>query len=148
MRTMALHNRNAMLLCLLGGGMMILSSVSAILGLLTEVPDGLTSLFGPEFAMSSEITMGILAVLTGFGGLGVILGGLVLTTSRVEHGRIFIMITMVMGVLGLLMILVQHALAGTIAMGLNLQVAQSLGWIGAIFALIARIIAEQQRIVE
>ncbi|MHA2189220.1 MAG: hypothetical protein ACXAAP_03250 [Candidatus Thorarchaeota archaeon] len=56
------------------------------------------------------------------------------------------MIAVGMGVLSLIMTLVQLVLAGTLALGLTIQLAQSLGWIGAMMAVVARTITEQQPI--
>jgi hypothetical protein len=38
-------------------------------------------------------------------------------------------------------------MAGTVHMGITLQLQQSLGWVGAILAFVARIIADQKPLV-
>lgn len=136
-----------MLLSLGGGALMIIAGVTGTFGVLGELVEGMNVLLGPEFVVTFEITMGILATLTGFGGLGVIVGGLILTTRRVEAGRIIIFVAMGTGVLSLFMCLIQHALVGSLSMDLSQQVSQSLGWIGAIMAVVARIIAEQRPVI-
>jgi hypothetical protein len=125
---------------------MILSGATGTFGVLSELVEGMNAIFGPGFVLTFEITMGILAALTGLGGLGIIIGGLILTTRRVEAGRIIILISLSTAVLSLFVTLVQHALVGVYAMDINQQVAQSLGWIGAIMAVISRIIAEQKSV--
>ena len=143
-----IHNRTALGLSLVGGVLMIASGASGTLGYLSELQDALDAVYGSTFTFTVEILMGILAGLTAIGGLGVIIGGLILTTQRVEIGRILIMISVAMGILSLIMSLVQLVLAGIFAMGMMIQVAQSLGWIGAIFSIEARIISAQRPLVQ
>ncbi|MBN2229017.1 MAG: hypothetical protein JW779_05440 [Candidatus Thorarchaeota archaeon] len=126
---------------------MIISGVSGTLGYLPALQEGINSLFGESFSYTFELIMGILAGLTAIGGLGVILGGLVLTTRHVEIGRILVMVSMGMGAMSLVMSLVQLAWAGILAMPLMTQMTQSLGWIGAMMAIVARTISEQRPII-
>ena len=63
-------------------------------------------------------------------------------------GRVLIGAGIIVGVVGLLMTLVQMASTGIFVMSLVDQLEQSLGWIGAILAFIARIIADQKPLVE
>ena len=69
-----------------------------------------------------------------------------MTTRFVEFGRITVMIAMVTGVLSLVMSLVQLLLVGMYTLPLLTQLAQSLGWIGAMMAVLGKTIAEQQPI--
>jgi len=126
---------------------MIASGASGTLGYLSELQNALDAVFGSTFTFTLEILLGILAGLTAIGGLGVIIGGWILTTERVEIGRILIMVSVGMGILSLVMSLVQLVLAGIYAMGMMIQIAQSLGWIGAIFSIEARIISAQRPLV-
>jgi len=96
--------------------------------------------------LTLEIIIGMLATLTALGGLGVIFGGFILTTRFVEGGRVIVMISLATGVLSLIMSLVQLVLAGMISLPLLTQLVQSLGWIGAIMAVMGRTIAEQRPI--
>ncbi len=123
---------------------MVLSGTSGSLVLARELSEDFGLLFGPEFVMSFEIIMGILGVLTSMTGVAVILGGVILTTHRVELGRNVILVAVGTGVLSLVMTLAESAIAGRIMMDLGLQVTQSIAWIGAILALQARIIASQK----
>jgi hypothetical protein len=115
---------------------------------MNQFAEGLDTLFGPDFALSFEITIGILSVLTSLGGLGVIIGGFVLTTRRVEVGRNIVFVAMLAAILGLVMSLVQHALVASFQMSFGIQVMQSLGWIGGIMALVGRIVADQKPMVD
>jgi hypothetical protein len=145
---MTLHNRTPLLLCLGGGSLLIVSGASGAIGLINELVDGLTEIFGLTFVLTFENIMAGLAVLTIIGGLAAILGGVILTTSRIRLGRIIILLAITIGVIGLLMTLVQMATAGLFVMGMTQQLQQSVGWIGAMMAFIARIIAEQKPMVD
>jgi len=145
---MNIHNRNPLLLCVGGGILMILSGLSGAIGVIGELSEALPYFFGLTFFESFENFMEGLAMWAGLGGLVVILGGLVLTTEKVRFGRIMILAGIVVGVVGLLMTLVQMASTGTFVMEMVEQLHQSLGWIGAMMAFIARIIAEQKPMVD
>ncbi|MHA1938693.1 MAG: hypothetical protein ACW97O_10835 [Candidatus Thorarchaeota archaeon] len=142
-----IHNQNPLVLSLLGGLLMISSGASGAIGTLAELDPHLGNLFGTDFALTFGIIMGILSGLTFIGGVGVIVGGLILTTRRYQLGRIVVLLCIVMCVAGLVMSLIQLLMVGTLVMGLAIQLAQSIGWIGAIFSLIAQTIAEQPSMV-
>jgi hypothetical protein len=142
------HNSNAFLLCLVGGILMMLAGVSGTIQLMGELLLSNEDVMDPTAMMTVEIVTGMLVLLTGLGGLGIIVSGLVLTTRRVQLGRILVALFTGMGVLGLVLNLAQLVMVGTLTMDLMHQVGQSLGWIGAIFAIIARTVAVQKPIVE
>ncbi|MFX1441290.1 MAG: hypothetical protein ACFFFD_13670 [Promethearchaeota archaeon] len=138
-----IHNRNPLMLCLVGGLLMISSGASGAISTLAELAPHLGNLFGTGFVLTFDTIMGILAALTLISGVGVIVGGLVLTTRFYLLGRVVVVFCIVMGVAGLIMSLLQLLMAGTLMMGLSIQLAQSIGWVGAMFSLIAQTIAEQ-----
>ncbi len=142
----SLHNRASLFLCGVGGLLMITSGASGTLGYLPQMQEAVNSFLSDSFLLTVEIIIGILAALTAIGGLGVIVGGLIMTTRFVEFGRITVMIAMVTGVLSLVMSLVQLLLVGMFTLPLLTQLAQSLGWIGAMMAVLGKTIAEQQPI--
>ncbi len=127
---------------------MVLSGVSGTLGYLPALAEGLDSLMGESFSFTLELILGILAELTAIGGIGVIFGGILMTTRHVESGRIIVMVSMGMGAISLVMSLVQLAWAGVLVMPLIVQLSQSLGWVGAMMAIIARAISEQKPLLE
>ncbi|MFX1262578.1 MAG: hypothetical protein ACFFAZ_10850 [Promethearchaeota archaeon] len=122
---------------------MISSGASGAISTLAELAPHLGNLFGTGFVLTFDTIMGILAALTLISGVGVIVGGLVLTTRFYLLGRVVVVFCIVMGVAGLIMSLLQLLMAGTLMMGLSIQLAQSIGWVGAMFSLIAQTIAEQ-----
>ncbi len=126
----------------------MLAGVSGTIQLMGELLLSNEDVLDPTAMMTVEIVTGMLVLLTVLGGLGIIASGIILTTRRVYLGRILVALFTGMGVLGLVTNLAQLAMVGTLAMDLMHQVGQSLGWIGAIFAIIARTVAVQRPIVE
>lgn len=145
---MKIHNKNAFILCSLGGALLITSGASGVIGLIDDLEQALIELLNFALVLTLENIMAGLATLTIISGIVVIIGGMILTTSEVRTGRIIINMAIAVGIIGLLMILVQSVMTGTLSMGMAMQLQQSLGWIGAIFAFIARIIAEQKPIMD
>lgn len=144
---MNIHNKNALVLSIIGGVLMIISGTSGAIAVIDELADALTAAFGLSIVLTFETVMGYLAVMTSLAGIAAIIGGLVLTTDRVWVGRIILLGAIAAGVIGLMMSLVQLVMTGTINMGITLQLQQSLGWVGAIIAFVARIIADQKPLV-
>ena len=126
---------------------MIISGASGAIAVLDVLAESLTVLFGLSAVLPFEAVMGYLAVMTSIAGLVAIIGGLILTTDRVWVGRIILLGAIAAGVLGLLISMVQLVMVGTLNMGITLQLQQSLGWIGAIIAIVARIIADQKPLI-
>jgi hypothetical protein len=145
---MPIHNKNSLLLSLGGGALMIIAGISGAIGVIGELSEVLQYFYGLEFFNTFESFMEGLAMWAGLGGFVVILGGLILTTSRVRFGRMVILAGVAVGIVGLLMTLVQMASTGVFVMGMIEQMQQSVGWIGAIMAYIGRIIAEQKPILD
>ncbi|MCK5302965.1 MAG: hypothetical protein KAJ96_07485, partial [Candidatus Thorarchaeota archaeon] len=131
-----------------GGLLVMLAGVSGTIQLMEELLMSNGEVMDPTALMTVEIVTGMLVLLTGLGGMGIVASGIILTTRRVQLGRILVALFTGMGVLGLAANLVQLVMVGTLAMDLMHQVGQSLGWIGAIFAIIARTVAVQKPIVE
>ncbi len=127
---------------------MFFSGVSGAIGVIGEVSAIFPYIYGLEFLETFEDFMTGLAMWAAFGGMVVIVGGLVLTTHKVRYGRILISAGIIVGVVGLLMTLVQMASSGVFVMEMIDQLHQSLGWIGAMMAFIARIIAEQKPMID
>ena len=141
---MHMHNRTSFILCIIGGSLLITSAASGTIAVIEDIVDDLAKLFGPDFVVTFAIVMGILAVMTCLGGIGVIIGGFVFTTHRLELGRSIVLVSVATGIVGLLVSLVQSIMAGDPILNFTFQIAQSLGWGGAILSVEARIVAEQK----
>ncbi|MBD3404605.1 MAG: hypothetical protein GF411_00540 [Candidatus Lokiarchaeota archaeon] len=141
---MTIHNRTPFILCCVGGIMLIASGTSGAIGVMGPFLQNLIDLFGIEAAYSIQQIIGILGALTIIGGVVVIFGGFLLTTRRVEFGRKVIFAAVILGVLSLIASMIQLIVSGNLIMDLIQQFAQSIGWLGAILCIEARIIAEQR----
>ena len=126
---------------------MIISGASGAIEVLDVLEEAYEAVFGLQLLLTFEAVMGYLSVVTILAGLVAIIGGLILTTQRVWLGRVILLGAIAVGVVGLLMTMVQLVMAGTVHMGIMLQLQQSLGWVGAIIAFVARIIADQKPLV-
>ncbi len=145
---MKIHNRNAFILCLVGGVLLFASGASGVIGLIDELAEALREILEFTLVLTLENIMAGLATITMISGIIVIIGGVVLTTSEVRAGRIIVNLAIAVGIIGLLMILVQSVVTGTLSMEMTMQLQQSFGWVGAILAIIARIIAEQKPLMD
>ena len=144
---MNIHNKNSLMLAVVGGILLIISGASGAIEVLDVLEEAFEAAFGLQILLSFEAVMGYLSVVTILAGIVSIIGGLVLTTHRVWLGRVILLGAIAAGVVGLLIAMVQLVMAGTIHMGIMLQLQQSLGWVGAIIAFVARIIADQKPLV-
>ncbi|MDH4213820.1 MAG: hypothetical protein OEV85_07860, partial [Candidatus Thorarchaeota archaeon] len=122
---MKIHNKNAFMLCFLGGVLLIASGSSGVIGLIDELAEALYAALELSLVLTLENIMAGLATITILSGIAVIIGGVILTTSHIRAGRIIVNLAIAMGIVGLLMILVQSVMAGTISMGLTMQLQQS-----------------------
>lgn len=145
---MSIHNRTPLLLSIIGGILLIISGTSGAIQVLPQIEEGLRALFGLQLLITFETVMGALALLTALSGVAAIVGGVILTTSHVRMARVIIMLAIAAGVIGLLMGLVQMVWVGDLVMDMMIQLQQSIGWVGAMFAVVARIIAEQKPMVD
>ena len=144
---MNIHNKNALFLSFSGGMLMIISGASGAIAVLDELGEALTAIFGRSIVFTFDAVMGYLAVMTIIAGIVTIIGGVILTTDRVWLGRVILLGAIAAGVLGLMITMVQLIMTGTLNMGITLQLQQSMGWVGAIIAFVARIIADQKPLV-
>jgi hypothetical protein len=144
---MNIHNKNSLLLAFTGGVLMIISGASGAIAVLDVLEDALVAAFGLSIVLTFEAVMGYLSIMTIIAGIVTIIGGMILTTSKVWIGRVILLGAIAAGVVGLLISMVQLLMAGTVHMGITLQLQQSLGWVGAIVAFVARIVADQKPLV-
>ncbi|MBS3794483.1 MAG: hypothetical protein KGY80_06285 [Candidatus Thorarchaeota archaeon] len=143
-----LHNQTPLVLCVIGGALILLSGSSGTIGFIGGLAGGWDEVLGPNGTLTLEIMAGLLAIFTVVGGLGIIATGFVLTTKHVRKARTGIAFFIAMTISGLVVTLANLTLSGRFAMGLMFQFMQSLGWLGAILAVVARTIAEQKPILD
>ncbi|NHI84310.1 MAG: hypothetical protein EAX81_08430 [Candidatus Thorarchaeota archaeon] len=139
-----MRNRTPFILSLIGGIMLISVSAVGNLGFWGIIIGYITSTF-PETADVMVLVLGILMYIAGLGGVGVIIGGALLTTNRVGTGKFVIGISAGLGLIGLIIYLAELYMAGGITLVLDMisLLSQSVGWIGAILSIVARQMASK-----
>ena len=140
-----MNNRTPFLLCLIGGILLIITSVAGSIGFFADLIAYAAASF-PDLAGILEWILVILSYIAGLGGIGVILGGFLLTRNRVGTGKFIIGIAAGIGLIGLIINLIQIFLVGgalgtfnILALGL-----QSPGWVGAFITIPARRMASTE----
>lgn len=134
-----LRNMKSFLLCLIGGILLISVSAVGSIGFWDEIITYVSANY-PASADIMTILFTILMYIASLGGVGVVIGGVLLTTNRVGTGKFVIGIAAGMGIFGLIIFLVQLYLAGGIALVIDAVslLSQSAGWIGAVLSIIGR----------
>ncbi len=135
-----MRNKKAFILCLVGGILLFLASAIGSIGMYGTIIAFVADQY-PEMVGILDNALLILSFIAGLGGIGVIIGGYMLTTDRFGTGKFIIGIAAGMGLVGLIIVLAQQfMLAGTsgVVDYVNLMVSQGSGWIGAVLAILGR----------
>jgi hypothetical protein len=135
-----MRNKKAFIMCLVGGILLFLASAIGSIGMYSTIIAFVADQY-PEMVGILDNALLILSFIAGLGGIGVIIGGYMLTTDRFGTGKFIIGIAAGMGLVGLIIVLAQHfMLAGTsgVVDYVNLMVSQGSGWIGAVLAILGR----------
>ncbi|MCK4279189.1 MAG: hypothetical protein KAW94_01300 [Candidatus Thorarchaeota archaeon] len=138
-----MRNKKAFIMCLVGGILLFLASAIGSIGMYGTIVTFVADQY-PEMVGVLDNVLLVLSFIAGLGGIGVIIGGYMLTTDRFGTGKFIIGIAAGMGLVGLIIVLAQHfMLAGTsgVVDYVNLMVSQGSGWIGAVLAILGRKIA-------
>jgi hypothetical protein len=121
----------------------VVAGVTGSLGILGDLFNGISTLL-PQIASLIRITLILLAVIASFGGFTVITGGFLVLNRKRITGKFLMSLGGGVGMIGFAINLISGLglgwaiLSGVVAI---FVVGQSIGWIGLIISLIARIIA-------
>jgi len=135
-----MQNKTAFILALIGGIILFIEGITGSIGFFAYLP---LILAVPELAPLEPVIYYLILIL-GFvaasGGIGVVVGGYLLTKGRVGTGKFIIGVAVGMSLIGLIIKLVQLIwLSGaTAAYDFLVIAAQSMGWIGVFIAIAAR----------
>ena len=135
-----MRNKKAFIMCLVGGILLFLASAIGSVGMYGTIFTFVADQY-PEMVGILDNVLLILSFIAGLGGVGVIIGGFMLTTDRVGTGKFIIGMAAGMGLIGLIIVLAQHfMLAGTSGVidYVTLMLSQGSGWIGAVLAILGR----------
>jgi hypothetical protein len=128
---------------MVGGGLLLIAGVHGSLGILGDIFEEISSLL-PETADLIHTTLVLLAVIASLGGVTVIAGGFLILKKKRLTGKLFISLGGSVGVIGFAINLVSGLGLGWAILSSAVAVfavGQSIGWIGLIISLIARITA-------
>lgn len=107
-----MEHKKWVILCFIGGVLMVLSSVVGSVGFIGTVLSWAAGVFGLEMTKTFSILMTILAYIATGGGISVIVGALIAAFGPDRIGRIVIGIGIGTGLIGLIIILITNLIAG------------------------------------
>ena len=107
-----MEHKKWVILCFIGGVLMLLSSVVGSVGFIDTVLTWAAGVFGLEMTKTFSILMTILAYIAAGGGISVIVGSLIAGYGPDRIGRIVIGIGIGTGLIGLIIILITNLMTG------------------------------------
>jgi len=107
-----MEHKKWVILCFIGGVLMLLSSVVGSVGFIGTVLTWAAGVFGVETTKTFSILMTILAYIAAGGGISVIVGSLIAGYGPDRIGRIVIGIGIGTSLIGLIIILITNLIAG------------------------------------
>lgn len=138
-----LKRRLSFLIAIVAGLLLLITGVSGSLGILAYALNEISFLI-PEVGNVFRLTLVLLAIVASSGGIAVIIGGYLVLRKRTILGKLVISLGGGVGSLGFIINLISGislawALLSSVAA--IFVVGRSLGWIGVILSVIARVIA-------
>jgi len=138
---MASKSTQAMGIAIIAGILLLIAGVSGA-ATWQAIKDFVASQFpGNEIL---EVVFVILIFIASLGGIAVIIGGLLIGKKKIGTGRTFILLGAGMGIIGLIFSIVVAYNEGNLTIGSFL----SIGMIGIILSIAARMIAKKEKNVE
>jgi hypothetical protein len=137
--------RTASFLAIVGGICLLVAGVSGGVGIYAFAFTEIAAHF-PSLASVLGTLLAVLTVIASFGGIAVIVGGLLILGGRVTTGKLLIALGAGVGIFGILI-----GLATGLAQGWGLVASamavfatgQTLGWVGIFLSIFARMIAKK-----
>ncbi len=131
------------MIALIAGSLLLVAGVHGSIGILSFAFTEISS-FLPELASVIMFTLVVLTIVASSGGIAVIIGGFLVLRKRVIPGKLLISLGGGVGSVGFVINLVSGlglAWALLSSAAAIFVIGQSLGWIGVILSVIARILA-------
>ncbi len=107
-----MEHKKWVILCFIGGVLMVLSSVVGSVGFIGTVLSLAAGVLGPDMTQFFSILLTILGYIAAGGGISVIIGALIAAFGPDRIGRIVIGIGIGTGLIGLIIILITNLIAG------------------------------------
>lgn len=124
-------------LCILGGILMILSSVFGSVSFFALIFGIASDLLGSEVAFVLSIVLIIFAFIAGLGGVAVILGVILVVRDKIGLGKFIIGLGAGMGLIGFIIFIITSIVAGPLAI-IYAFINGSYGLLGVILTIFAR----------
>jgi hypothetical protein len=139
-----MRNKVPFLLCLLGGALMIYAGVVGSVGIWGDLI-ALAASLAPALADVLFWILLILINIASLGGIGVIVGGFLMTTNRFGTGKFIIGLAAGMGLIGFIILVVQMYIAIGFAAFTQIfnLISSSAGLLGVVITIVARTMARK-----
>jgi len=135
-------NKKMVLLCLIGGVLMILSGTVGSIGFYGTILNYLNT-WAPQIAPVLEVLMTIFTVIAAGGGVSVIIGALICSGDNYGLGKFMIGLGSGIGLIGLIISMISSIVGGTVMANLTAIVMDivhgSYGFVGALLAMFSKI---------
>lgn len=129
--------KNWVWLCILGGILMIISSVVGSVSFFALVFDFASDLLGSEAAFVLSIVLTIFAIIAGLGGVAVIIGAILVVKDKIGLGKFIIGLGAGLGLIGLIIFIITSFMAGPLAI-IYALINGSYGLLGVLLTIFAR----------
>ncbi|UCC19809.1 MAG: hypothetical protein JSV62_00595 [Promethearchaeota archaeon] len=137
-----MEHKKGVILCIIGGALMLISSLTGRVGFLGTILSLLSGYVGPEIQVVIEIILNVFSFIAMGGGISVIIGALIAGFSSDFAGRLIIGIGIGSSLISLIILLITSIYGGTAINDLPLILLNTFngiyGLVGAILAIFAR----------
>ena len=137
-----MENKKWILMCIVGGILMILGSVIGSISFFETIFGYLSDEIGETMANVLSIILQILFYIAMGGGTSVIVGSLIVLMNHYRLGKFIIGIGAGMGLIGLIIFIIMSTIQGTVVseiIGIVLAIINgSYGFLGVILTIVAR----------
>jgi hypothetical protein len=107
-----MEHKKWVFLCIIGGILILLSSLVGSLGFIGTLLTFIAGILGPETAQIINIILTILGYIAGGGGFTVIIGALITSFGPNRLGRFIIGLGIGIGLIGLIILLITNLMGG------------------------------------
>ena len=139
-----MEHKKWVILCIVGGVLMLLSSVAGRIGFFGTILDLLAGFVSPEIQQMIEIISAIFTFIAAGGGISVIIGALIAGYSSDFVGRLVIGIGIGASLLSLIILLITSIIGGVTINDLPLILLNTFNGIYGLAGVIIAILARRQ----
>ena len=134
-----MEDKKWIVLCIIGGLLMLISSVVGSVSFYALVFAEASKRLGPETTLILSIILMIFTIVALGGGISVIIGAILVSREKIGLGKFIIGLGAGMGLIGLIILLITSLLAGTVLAVTSGLINGSYGFLGVVLTIIARL---------